>query len=341
MSAAVQDTSPYSPQELPGWEHVSSGKVREIYAPASGSAWHGKQVLLMVATDRISAYDHVLTPGIPDKGVILTQLSLWWFQQLAAEGIGNHVVTAEVGERGVPESVAGRGMIVKRLEMVEAEAIVRGYLTGSGLAEYREFGTVNEIPLPAGLEDGSRLLKPIFTPSTKAEQGGHDENISFEDLEHTIGTDLASKLREASLKVYSLAEAIARQAGIILADTKFEFGLDEAGGLVLADEVLTPDSSRFWPEAEWEPGKAQPSFDKQFVRNWLSSPESGWTNQRSVLPSIASGGPEQAQVSSRLNRPRDRAGDTAPPPLPEHIVIATRDRYLDAYRRLTGTDLNL
>lgn len=305
------------PQQLPGWQHLSSGKVRELYQPAPGSAWEGQEVLLMVATDRISAFDHVLSPGIPDKGVILTQLSLWWFEQLAAEGIGNHVVGTDIGEHGVPEAAAGRAVIVRKLRMVEAEAIVRGYLTGSGFAEYRESGTVTGIALPEGLTDGCRLPEPLFTPSTKAEQGDHDENISFEALEQSIGADLASKLRAASLKIYGLAESTARQAGIILADTKFEFGLDEQGELVLADEVLTPDSSRFWPAAQWEQhvrqGKAQPSFDKQFVRNWLSSPESGW----------------------------DKTSDDAPPPLPEHIVSATRERYLEAYELLTGRELSL
>lgn len=292
---------------LPGWRHLSSGKVRDLYTPEAGSQWEGQDVLLMVATDRISAYDHVLSPGIPGKGIILTQLSLWWFEQLAAEGIGNHLVSTEV-----PEEVAGRGVVVRALDMVEAEAIVRGYLTGSGLAEYRETGTVTGIELPKGLTDGSALPEPIFTPSTKAEQGDHDENISFEQLQQSIGADLARRLRDAALRVYALAEAKARAAGIILADTKFEFGLDSQRALVLADEVLTPDSSRFWPAEDWAPDKAQPSFDKQFVRNWLTSDASGW----------------------------DRNSDDAPPELPAHIVAATQERYLDAYRRLTGSELD-
>ena len=289
--------------QFPGWVHAGSGKVRELYTPAPGSQWEGENVLLMVATDRISAYDHVLAPGIPDKGRTLTQLSLWWFQLLAAEGLRHHVVSTEV-----PEAVAGRGVIVRRLQMVEAEAIVRGYLTGSALAEYRETGSVNGIELPEGLQDGSRLPEPIFTPSTKAAQGDHDENITFAQLEASIGADLAARLREASLRTYELAEAKAQQAGIILADTKFEFGINDAGDLVLADEVLTPDSSRFWPADDWQPGQAQPSFDKQFVRNWLTSVESGW----------------------------DRDAGLAPPALPDQIVAASRARYLDAYRRLTG-----
>ena len=292
--------------QIPGWVHLSSGKVRELYTPAPGSKWEGQEVMLMVATDRISAYDHLLSPSVPDKGKILTQLSLWWFNQLAEEGIGHHVVSTEV-----PDTVAGRGVIVRKLAMVEAEAIVRGYLTGSALAEYRASGTVHGIQVPGGLEDGSRLPEPIFTPSTKAAQGGHDENITFAELEEKLGAELAARLRDASLRIYRLAEATARQAGIILADTKFEFGLDERGELVLADEVLTPDSSRFWPADEWQPGRAQPSFDKQFVRSWLTSGASGW----------------------------DRAGDAPPPALPQNIVEATRERYLDAYRRLTGHDL--
>lgn len=307
-SARVPDVA----APLPGWVHVSSGKVRELYVPAPGSEWDGQEVMLMVATDRISAYDHALSPGIPGKGVILTQLSLWWFERLAAEGIPHHVVSTEV-----PAAVAGRALIVRRLRMVEAEAIVRGYLTGSGYAEYREQGTVTGIALPGDLRDGSRLPEPIFTPSTKAEQGGHDENISFAALEQTIGAEQAAALREASLKVYALAESTAREAGIILADTKFEFGLDAEGQLVLADEALTPDSSRFWPAETWEQhvqeGRAQPSFDKQYVRNWLTSPDSGW----------------------------DRDSGIVPPALPEDVVEATRERYLDAYRRLTGQDLTL
>lgn len=294
--------------QLPGWRHISSGKVRELYAPAAGSAWDGEDVLLMVATDRISAYDHALSPGIPDKGHILTQLSLWWFDQLQHAGIGHHIVSTQV-----PEAVAGRAVIVRRLQMVEAEAIVRGYLTGSGLAEYRSNGTVTGIELREGLVDGSKLPEPLFTPSTKAEQGGHDENISFDALQERIGPELAERLRAAALKIYTLAEEKARTAGIILADTKFEFGLDAQGNLILADEALTPDSSRFWPAEEWEPGQQQPSFDKQFVRNWLTSPASGWSKD----------------------------DDVAPPALPEEIVAATRERYLDAYRRLTGTDLEI
>ncbi|WP_084710204.1 phosphoribosylaminoimidazolesuccinocarboxamide synthase [Nesterenkonia alba] len=299
------EPQPPRPETLSGWEHRASGKVRELYTPAPGSAWDGQPVLLMVATDRISAYDHILTPGIPDKGTILTQLSLWWFDQLEAEGIRNHVVSTEV-----PEQVAGRGLVVRTLNMVEVEAIVRGYITGSALAEYRESGTVTGIVLPGGLNDGSRLPEPIFTPSTKAAQGDHDENISFDELTGRIGVELAERIRDASLRIYQLADRLAREAGMIVADTKLEFGLDDDGELVLADEVLTPDSSRFWALEGWDSPGPQPSFDKQFVRDWLTSPESGW----------------------------DRDSGQAPPPLPEHIVAATRERYIDAYRRLTRTE---
>ncbi|GAA3064286.1 hypothetical protein GCM10010467_29330 [Actinocorallia glomerata] len=293
--------------QLPGWVHVTSGKVRDLYRPAPGSAWDGQDVVLVVASDRISAYDHVLSTPIPDKGRVLTQLSLWWFEQLREAGTATHVVSTEV-----PEAVAGRAMICRDLEMVEAECIARGYLTGSGLAEYRESGTVTGIPLPEGLTDGSRLPEPIFTPSSKAEQGGHDVNISFAELAASVGEDLAEQLREATLRIYRLAEQTCREAGVVLADTKLEFGRDRATGeLVLGDEVLTPDSSRFWPAESWEPGSAQPSFDKQYVRDWLASSRSGW----------------------------DRDSGVAPPALPADVVAATRERYLDAYRRLTGEEL--
>ncbi|WP_218221258.1 phosphoribosylamine--glycine ligase [Nesterenkonia sp. Act20] len=308
-STELPPSSEDPPAEHPaGWVHLSSGKVRDLYAPAPGSSWEGQDVVLMVASDRISAYDHVLSTPIPDKGIILTQLSLWWFDQLEAAGISHHVVSVDV-----PEEVAGRAMICRRLEMVEAECIARGYLTGSGLAEYRESGTVTGLLLPEGLQDGSALEEPIFTPSSKAEQGDHDENISFETLTETVGVDLAMRLREATLRIYTLAEATCREAGVILADTKLEFGFDPNGTLTVADEVLTPDSSRFWPAETWEPGKSQPSFDKQFVRDWLTSAESGW----------------------------DRGSAQEPPELPEEVVTATRARYLEAYERLTGTELLL
>lgn len=278
---------------------LHAGKVRELYATDDPGQ------MLMVATDNISAYDHVLATPIKGKGIVLTQLSLWWFNQLA-DLIDNHVVSAEV-----PEAVAGRGLVVERLEMVPVEAVVRGYLTGSGWAEYQQSGTVTGIELPAGLHDGSRLDAPIFTPARKAPMGEHDENISYAQLCEQVGDELAARLRDASLAIYSRAEQIARERGIILADTKFEFGLRADGTLVLADEVLTPDSSRFWDAEAWQAGRLA-SFDKQYVRDWLVH-DSGW----------------------------DRASDAPPPPLPPEVVAATSARYLDAYRRLTGDELVL
>ncbi|MEU3846371.1 phosphoribosylaminoimidazolesuccinocarboxamide synthase [Micrococcus terreus] len=301
--------------ELPGWRHVYSGKVRDLYEPedagagsAEGAEGAEADTLLVVASDRISAYDFVLGTEIPDKGKVLTQLSLWWFEQLAeaggAEPILNHVVSLDV-----PEAVAGRAMIVRKLEMFPVECIARGYLTGSGLAEYHESGTVTGLPLPEGLMDGSKLEPAIFTPSAKAEVGEHDENITFEQMSERVGEDAADRLRTLTLAVYERAERIARERGIILADTKVEFGVDPATGqIVLGDEVLTPDSSRFWDAAEYEPGHAQPSFDKQFVRDWLTSPQSGW----------------------------DRHSGQEPPALPQEIVEKTRARYVEAYERLTG-----
>jgi phosphoribosylaminoimidazole-succinocarboxamide synthase len=295
---------------LPGWTHTYSGKVRDLYVPADdavGAAIRAElgDVVLVVASDRISAYDHVLSTPIPGKGTVLTQLSLWWFEQLA-DLVPNHVVSTDV-----PDAVTGRAMICKRLTMFPVECVVRGYLTGSGLAEYRVNGQVTGIPLPDGLVDGSRLPEPIFTPATKAELGDHDENVPFSAVEERLGTDAAATLRDLTLAVYARAEGIARDRGVILADTKLEFGTAEDGTVTLGDEVLTPDSSRFWPADGWEPGHAQPSFDKQFVRDWLTSPASGW----------------------------DRAGDTPPPALPEEVVERTRARYLEAYERLTGSPL--
>jgi phosphoribosylaminoimidazole-succinocarboxamide synthase len=283
--------------EIPGTTHLHSGKVRDLYRIEEGQyAGH----LLMVASDRISAYDFVLEPGIPDKGEILTRMSLWWFEQL---GFANHVVSTDV-----PEQVKGRAVICLNLEMFPVECVARGYLTGSGLADYNATGEVCGVKLPAGLVDGSRLPEPIFTPATKAEVGEHDENVTFEAVEKTVGERAAAALKHQTLLVYSKAEAIAREKGIILADTKFEFGKLKDGTLVLADEVLTPDSSRFWPADQWEPGHPQPSYDKQFVRDWLTSPASGW----------------------------DKNGGEAPPPLPADVVEATRRKYIEAYERLTG-----
>ncbi|HEY0189319.1 MAG TPA: phosphoribosylaminoimidazolesuccinocarboxamide synthase [Cellulomonas sp.] len=302
---------------LPGWTHTYSGKVRDLYVPdraqpegAVVTAAHG-DVVLVVASDRVSAYDHVLSPGIPDKGAVLTALSLWWFEQLA-DLVPHHVVSAAAPE--VPAAVLGRAMVCRRLEMFPVECVARGYLTGSGLAEYRAGGEVTGIPLPAGLVDGSRLPTPIFTPATKAELGEHDENVSLDVVAAQIGRDRAEELRDLTLAVYGRAEQIARERGVILADTKLEFGIDPTTGAVtLGDEVLTPDSSRFWPADAWEPGQAQPSFDKQFVRDWLTSPASGW----------------------------DRAADAPPPALPADVVDRTRARYLEAFERLTGSPLAL
>lgn len=301
---------------LAGWRHVYSGKVRDLYLPEG--AHPAGDVVLVVASDRISAYDHVLPTLIPGKGVVLTQLSLWWFD-LLADLVPNHLVTAEVGPDGVPVEVAGRAMVCRRMEMIPVECVARGYLTGSGLVEYRAGGEVCGVPLPAGLVDGSRLPEPIFTPATKAELGEHDENVSFERVAATIGAADAATIRDLTLAVYARAEEVARERGVVLADTKLEFGRpagDPAGGapgpITLGDEVLTPDSSRFWPADQWAPGRAQPSFDKQYVRDWLTSAESGW----------------------------DRSADAPPPPLPAEVVERTRDRYLEAYRALTGRSLD-
>jgi phosphoribosylaminoimidazole-succinocarboxamide synthase len=293
--------------DLAGWRHVYSAKDRDLYVPVDESLKEqfGQECVLVVASDRISAYDHVLSSEIPDKGRILTQLSLWWFDQLDVE----HHVLASTVEAGVPAAVEGRAMICKKLDMFPVECIARGYLTGSGLLEYQQTRTVCSIPLPEGLVDGSRLDEAIFTPSAKAEVGEHDENITYDAVIGLVGDDVAARLRELTLKIYTRAEEIARERGIILADTKVEFGFDVATGVItLGDEVLTPDSSRFWDAATYEPGKSQPSYDKQYVRDWLTSAESGW----------------------------DRASDVPPPALPENVVTRTRGRYVEAYEKLTG-----
>jgi phosphoribosylaminoimidazole-succinocarboxamide synthase len=283
------------PLDVPGARHVHSGKVRDLYALESGD-------LLMVASDRISAYDFALTPGIPDKGEILTRMSLWWFEQLV-DLVPNHVISTQV-----PERVRGRALVCERLDMFPVECVARGYLAGSGLLEYDTTGEVCGLSLPPGLVDGSRLPEPIFTPATKAEMGEHDENVSLEAVVQMVGQESAEALRDLTLAIYARAEGIARGRGMILADTKLEFGTRPDGTIVLADEVLTPDSSRFWPADSWLPGQPQLSYDKQFVRDWLTSPESGW----------------------------DRGSDTEPPPLPAHIVEKTRERYVQAYEQLTG-----
>jgi phosphoribosylaminoimidazole-succinocarboxamide synthase len=280
---------------LPDAKPVHSGKVRDLYELPDG-------LLLMVASDRISAYDTVLEPGIPDKGAILTAMSLWWFDRLA-DIVPHHVVSAEVAA-----PVRGRAVVCERLDMFPVECVARGYLAGSGLVDYRATGRVCGLAFPAGLQDGSRLPEPLFTPATKAARGEHDENVSLEQVADTIGADVADRLRELTLQVYSRAEAVARERGILLADTKLEFGRRPDGTIVLADEVLTPDSSRFWPAEQWRPGRAQPSYDKQYVRDWLTSPASGW----------------------------DRDSGAPPPRLPDEVVERTRERYVQAYERLTG-----
>jgi len=276
-------------------QHLYSGKVRELYETADG-------VLLLVATDRISAFDYVLDTPIPDKGKILTQLSLWWFGQLA-DIVPNHLVQAPV-----PAEFAGRAMACRRLSMVPVECVARGYLAGSGLADYRRTGAVCGITLPPGLTDGSRLPEPVFTPATKAPRGEHDLNIGAAEVAERIGAGLAAELERITLAVYRRGAELAAARGIIVADTKIELGLDASGALLLADEVLTPDSSRFWPADQWAPGRSQPSFDKQYVRDWLTSAESGW----------------------------DRQGSRPPPPLPADVVDRTRRSYVTAYERLTG-----
>lgn len=286
-------------QSIPGWKHVSSGKVRDLYVSEVD-----ENRLLVVASDRISAYDFVLKSEIPDKGKVLTGLSAWWFKQL---NVDNHVLSLDV-----PEAVAGRAMICERLEMIPVECVARGYLTGSGLAEYRESGEVTGIKLPEGLTEASRLPEPIFTPAAKAELGDHDENIPFERVVEMIGEDVAAALRAATLKIYSQAAEIALERGITLADTKFEFGRRADGSLVLADEVLTPDSSRFWPADKWVEGEVTPSFDKQYVRDWLTSEESGW----------------------------DRASGEEPPALPQEVIEKTRERYIEAFELITGEAFN-
>ncbi|MBB5121434.1 phosphoribosylaminoimidazole-succinocarboxamide synthase [Streptomyces eurocidicus] len=295
MSGFVEKPEPV---EVPGLEHLHTGKVRDLYRDGAGR-------LVMVASDRISAYDWVLPTEIPDKGRVLTQLSLWWFERLT-DLAPNHVLSTELPP-GAPADWAGRTLICRSLDMVPVECVARGYLTGSGLAEYEQTRTVCGLALPEGLTDGSELPSPIFTPAAKAEVGEHDENVSYEEVARQVGAETAAQLRQATLAVYGRARDIARDRGIVLADTKFEFGFAD-GELVLADEVLTPDSSRFWPADTWQPGRPQPSFDKQFVRDWLSSPASGW----------------------------DRKGELPPPELPQDIVDRTRAKYVEAYERLTG-----
>jgi len=277
-----------------GLEHLAAGKVRDMYAGPDG-------LLLVVASDRISAYDYVLPTPIPDKGRVLTALSVWWFERLS-DLVPHHLVS--VDDPAIPAGWRGRAMLVRRLEMLPIECVARGYLTGSGLGSYRQTGAVCGVPLPPGLVDGSRLPEPVFTPTTKAPVGAHDEAMTLGEVEAVVGPERAAQLRELTLAVYRRAAGIAAGRGILLADTKLEFGLDVEGVLTLGDEVLTPDSSRWWPADRWQPGRPQPSYDKQFVRDWLSA---HW----------------------------DRQGD--PPPLPAEVVEQTRDRYVEAYERITGS----
>jgi phosphoribosylaminoimidazole-succinocarboxamide synthase len=277
-------------------QHLYSGKVREVYQLPGGP-------LLLVATDRISAYDYVLPTLIPDKGKILTQLSLWWFGRLA-DLVPNHLVDAPI-----PAEFAGRAMACQRLSMIGVECVARGYLAGSGWHDYQRTGAVCGVTLPPGLSEGARLPEPIFTPATKAPRGEHDENIPVTSVAAQLGGGIAAELERITLEVYRRGAGLAAGGGIIVADTKIELGYDPQGRLLLADEVLTPDSSRFWPADQWRPGRPQPSFDKQFVRDWLDSPESGWDRHRGAAP---------------------------PPELPDWVVERTRDLYTEAYERITG-----
>ena len=280
-----------------GFDLVYSGKVRDLWTTPAGE-------LLFVASNRVSAYDHIIPTPIPDKGSILTAVSVWWFERMA-DVVPNHLISLDV-----PAAVAGRAMICERLEMVPVECVARGYLAGSGLRDYENTGGVCGVPLPAGLVDGSKLPEAIFTPATKADLGDHDENIDFDAVIREVGDTQAKELRRLTLSIYTRAEGIARSRGLILADTKFEFGVRVAdrSQLVLADEVLTPDSSRWWPIESWHPGQPQPSLDKQYVRDWLTSPESGW----------------------------DKDSGREPPELPDAVAGQTRRKYIDAYERLTG-----
>ncbi|EFP58139.1 MULTISPECIES: phosphoribosylaminoimidazolesuccinocarboxamide synthase [Dermacoccus] len=288
--------------ELPGYAHVYSGKVRDLYAPLDADGKPRDDQVLLVASDRISAFDFILSTPIPDKGKVLTQLSLWWFEQMA-DLVPNHVVSTDV-----PDAVAGRAVLVERLDMVPLEAIARAYLTGGGLAEYRATGAVCGVALPDGLVDASKLETPIFTPTSKAEIGDHDESMTFDEAVMLVGRERADEMRDLTVRILGRGNEIAAERGILIADTKVEFGVRADGTLVLADELLTPDSSRFWPAASWQPGRAQDSYDKQFVRDWLTSPASGW----------------------------DKSSGEQPPALPDDIVAATRAKYIEAYEALTG-----
>ncbi len=282
---------------LSDYQHLASGKVRELYRIDDGH-------LLFVASDRISAYDHILDSEIPDKGRILTAMSVFFFDLVDSP---NHLAGPPDDER-IPADVLGRALVVEQLQMLPVEAVARGYLTGSGLIDYQNTGAVCGIALPAGLTEASRFAEPLFTPASKAEFGQHDENITFDDVVAAIGAERAAEVRDRTLHTYTQGAEHALTKGIIVADTKFEFGVDAHGELKLADEVFTPDSSRYWRADDYTEGQVQQSFDKQFVRNWLTGAESGW----------------------------DRHGDQPPPPLPPDIVAATRARYIEAYERISG-----
>ena len=294
MMGRVSTPSEGTARPIPGWRHLYSGKVRDLYASEDAEDTR----ILVVASDRVSAFDFVLSPGIPEKGALLTRLSRWWFAQL--DDVPNHIAEGEI-----PDAVADHAMLAQSLEMLPVECVVRGYITGSGWVEYQESGTVCGIPLPAGLENGDRLPEPLFTPAYKAPMGEHDENITFEKVVELVGAERAAELREASLALYTRAAAIAEEKGLILADTKFEFGTDADGILRLADEVLTSDSSRYWDAEAWKtgttPNERMASFDKQIVRDWLAA---NW----------------------------DKQGE--PPLLPEDIVERTADRYRELIERL-------
>ncbi|HSP59636.1 MAG TPA: phosphoribosylaminoimidazolesuccinocarboxamide synthase, partial [Ornithinimicrobium sp.] len=323
IARAAEEGEVVVPRGTPaGHDLLYSGKVRELYAPLDpGTGVRDDSRLLLVASDRISAYDHILSTPIPDKGAVLTQLSLWWFDQLA-DLAPHHVVSTDV-----PDEVAGRAVYVRRLRMLPVECVARAYLTGGGLAEYRADGAVSGLALPPGLVDGSRLPEPVFTPSTKAPVGEHDQPLPYAGVVELVGPRLARRLRDLTVRILQRGNEIAAGRGILIADTKVEFGIDPAQvglgpddeidwaavdpdevDVILADEVLTPDSSRFWRADAWEPGRPQVSYDKQVLRDWLTSPASGW----------------------------DRASDTPPPALPDEVVALTRARYVEAYEALTG-----
>ncbi|MGE5236701.1 MAG: phosphoribosylaminoimidazolesuccinocarboxamide synthase [Acidobacteriota bacterium] len=296
-------TTPFPSQPLAGAELLRKGKVRDVYRAAPGR-------LVIVATDRISAFDVVLEPGIPGKGVVLGQLSNFWFTMLG-DVVPHHLVATETSEFPPPfagaRQLAGRSCLVREVRIVPIECVVRGYIIGSGWKEYQATGSVCGLRLPAGLAMADRLPEPIFTPSTKAEVG-HDENISFDRVVRAVGGELAERLRTLSLELYTRAAGYAEERGVIIADTKFEFGVANDGSVMWADEALTPDSSRFWPTAEYRPGSSPPSFDKQFVRDWLEA--SGWDKRPPA------------------------------PELPEAVVVGTQARYAEAFRRITGRELS-